>query len=172
MRAAECGSSLAIAASTFLRNSRVSISLDYDNLQEYQSRGADILSVAHRSEIYRMDARLSLSIIIEIERHRSGIKCSKRAIDRHHVPRGNSCHVAKLPFGSETKRAKRLNQPALDARPISASFRDPAGSLSRYHGRIPRVINAFGAADLKAFLAARSDKKPMVPGTSLLRRRP
>jgi len=38
----------------------------------------------------------------------------------------------------------------------SASFRDPGGSLIAYEGRIFRIINANGAADLRAFLESPS----------------
>lgn len=48
--------------------------------------------------------------------------------------------------------------------PISASFRDPAGSLFHYQGRILRVVNAIGAADLEAFLASASARKLMASG--------
>ena len=45
-----------------------------------------------------------------------------------------------------------MSQPASSAQSITASFRDPAGSLFRYQGRVLRVVNAIGAADLDAFL--------------------
>ena len=54
-----------------------------------------------------------------------------------------------------------MSQPALPTPPITASFRDPAGSLFRYHGRVLRVVNALGAADLEAFLASPSGRKLM-----------
>ena len=47
---------------------------------------------------------------------------------------------------------------------MSASFRDPAGSLLQYQGRILRIVNALGAADLNAFLASPSGKKLMESG--------
>ena len=106
---------------------------------------------------------MSLSIIIGIEKHVT-VSNAQKGYGRHHVLRGSSCHVAKLPFGWETQRAKRLSQPALDARSITASFRDPAGSLFRYHGLILRVVNVLGAADPPAFLAAPSGRKLMDSG--------
>jgi len=47
---------------------------------------------------------------------------------------------------------------------LTASFRDPAGSLFRYQDRILRVVNSVGAADLEAFLAAPSGQKLMASG--------
>jgi hypothetical protein len=58
-----------------------------------------------------------------------------------------------------------LSEPALPTQPIAASFRDPAGSLFRYQGRVLRVVNAIGAADLQAFLASASGRKLMASGT-------
>jgi hypothetical protein len=57
-----------------------------------------------------------------------------------------------------------LNPPAPSVPPISASFRDPAGSLFHYQGRVLRVVNALGAADLEAFLASPSGRKLMASG--------
>ena len=58
-----------------------------------------------------------------------------------------------------------MSEPALPTQPIAASFRDPAGSLFRYQGRVLRVVNAIGAADLQAFLASASGRKLMASGT-------
>jgi SAM-dependent methyltransferase len=58
-----------------------------------------------------------------------------------------------------------LSRPAPQAQSITASFRDPAGSLFRYRGRVLRVVNHVGAADLEAFLAAPSGQKLMAAGT-------
>ncbi|MEO8372048.1 MAG: SAM-dependent methyltransferase, partial [Candidatus Solibacter sp.] len=64
-----------------------------------------------------------------------------------------------------------MNSAAHSTPSISASFRDPAGSLFRYQGRILRVVNALGAADLEAFLGAPSGKKLMASGTVVPTRR-
>jgi SAM-dependent methyltransferase len=58
-----------------------------------------------------------------------------------------------------------LTDRAAAAHPITASFRDPAGSLFHYQGRVLRVVNAIGAADLEAFLASQSGQKLMAAGT-------
>jgi SAM-dependent methyltransferase len=58
-----------------------------------------------------------------------------------------------------------LSEPAPSAQSITASFRDPAGSLFRYRVRVLRVVNAIGAADLEAFLASQSGRKLMAAGT-------
>ena len=58
-----------------------------------------------------------------------------------------------------------MSEPAPSAQSITASFRDPAGSLFRYQGRVLRVVNAIGAADLEAFLASPSGQKLMAAGT-------
>jgi 2-polyprenyl-3-methyl-5-hydroxy-6-metoxy-1,4-benzoquinol methylase len=58
-----------------------------------------------------------------------------------------------------------LREPAPPTQAITASFRDPAGSLFHYQGRILRVVNAIGAADLEAFLASASGQKLMAAGT-------
>jgi hypothetical protein len=47
----------------------------------------------------------------------------------------------------------------------AASFRDPAGSVFPFQGRILRVVNPAGAADLTAFLAAPSGQKLMASGS-------
>jgi hypothetical protein len=39
-----------------------------------------------------------------------------------------------------------LSQPASSTQPITASFRDPAGSPFHDQGRVPRIVNALGAA--------------------------
>jgi hypothetical protein len=56
--------------------------------------------------------------------------------------------------------------------PLTASFRDPAGSLFHHHGRILRVVNPVGVADLKAFLDSPSGQRLMsvsdVAGTRVL----
>ena len=49
------------------------------------------------------------------------------------------------------------SQPALDAAP--ASFRDPSGRLFRIGGRLIRIVNSTGAADLKTFLASRTSQR-------------
>ncbi|HEY1493957.1 MAG TPA: SAM-dependent methyltransferase, partial [Candidatus Solibacter sp.] len=48
--------------------------------------------------------------------------------------------------------------------PLTASFRDPAGSLFRYQGRILRAVNSVGIADLEGFLASPSGQKLMTGG--------
>jgi SAM-dependent methyltransferase len=48
---------------------------------------------------------------------------------------------------------------------IQRSFRDPAGFLFPYHGRILRVINKAGLDDYEAFAASKSGKKLMECGT-------
>ena len=58
-----------------------------------------------------------------------------------------------------------MTDPAPATQPITASFRDPAGSLFHYQGRVLRVVNAIGAADLEAFLASQSGQKLMAAGT-------
>jgi predicted nicotinamide N-methyase len=57
-----------------------------------------------------------------------------------------------------------LSQPAPPTPPITASFRDPAGSLFRYQGRVLRVVNGIGVADLEAFLASQAGQKLMAAG--------
>ena len=57
-----------------------------------------------------------------------------------------------------------MSQPAPPTPPITASFRDPAGSLFRYQGRVLRVVNAIGVADLEAFLASQAGQKLMAAG--------
>jgi SAM-dependent methyltransferase len=57
-----------------------------------------------------------------------------------------------------------LSEPATRTDSITASFRDPAGSLFRYRGRVLRVVNHIGAPDLEAFLAAPSGRKLMAAG--------
>ena len=47
---------------------------------------------------------------------------------------------------------------------IAASFRDPAGSLFHYQGRVLRIVNPLGAADLEAFLASPSGRRLMASG--------
>jgi hypothetical protein len=54
-------------------------------------------------------------------------------------------------------------RPAESSR-LRASFRDPAGSLIAYQGRILRVVNPSGAGDLTAFLASKSGLKLMSSG--------
>jgi SAM-dependent methyltransferase len=44
------------------------------------------------------------------------------------------------------------------------SFRDPAGSVLRFGDRILRIVNAMGAADLRAFLESPSGKRLMTGG--------
>ncbi len=55
---------------------------------------------------------------------------------------------------------------------LAASFRDPAGSLVALQGRILRVLNAAGAADLATFLASKASRRLIesgrVVGTELL----
>ena len=57
-----------------------------------------------------------------------------------------------------------MSEPPLPAQPITASFRDPAGSVFRYRERVLRVVNETGAADLEAFLASQSGRKLMASG--------
>jgi hypothetical protein len=57
-----------------------------------------------------------------------------------------------------------LSSPPPPTPSITASFRDPAGSLLHYQGRILRIVNALGAADLKAFLASPSGRRLMASG--------
>ena len=57
-----------------------------------------------------------------------------------------------------------MNSQSPSAGPLAASFRDPAGSLFPYQGRILRIVNALGAADLSAFLASPSGQKLMASG--------
>src|ERR1039457_540332 len=64
----------------------------------------------------------------------------------------------------ESKRSKSLSLPPPPTQSIPASFRDPAGSLLHYQGRILRIVNALGAADLEAFLASPSGRKLMASG--------
>jgi hypothetical protein len=47
---------------------------------------------------------------------------------------------------------------------LTASFRDPAGSLFRHQGRILRVVNPIRAADLEPFLASPPAKNSWPPG--------
>lgn len=58
-----------------------------------------------------------------------------------------------------------MSQQSDSAPPITASFRDPAGSLFRYHGRVLRVVNSIGVADLEAFLGSKTGQKQMSAGT-------
>uniref|UniRef100_Q01QK4 Methyltransferase type 12 n=1 Tax=Solibacter usitatus (strain Ellin6076) TaxID=234267 RepID=Q01QK4_SOLUE len=60
-----------------------------------------------------------------------------------------------------------MNEPAslTSTHPLTASFRDPAGSLFRYEGRILRAVNPVGIADLEAFLASASGQKLMSSGS-------
>ena len=57
-----------------------------------------------------------------------------------------------------------MSDSTLPTSSLTASFRDPAGSLFRYQGRVLRVVNSIGAADLEAFLAAPSGQKLMNGG--------
>ncbi len=57
-----------------------------------------------------------------------------------------------------------MSEAAPPAQSVTASFRDPAGSLFRCEGRILRVVNGIGAADLEAFLASQSGQKLMSAG--------
>ena len=57
-----------------------------------------------------------------------------------------------------------MNPPSPTTQSITASFRDPAGSLLHYQGRILRIVNPLGAADLEAFLASPSGRKLMASG--------
>ncbi|HEY1341707.1 MAG TPA: class I SAM-dependent methyltransferase [Bryobacteraceae bacterium] len=60
----------------------------------------------------------------------------------------------------------------ISSQPPAASFRDPAGCLFSWRGRILRAINAAGMADLTAFLESKSARKHLeagsVAGTRLL----
>ena len=57
-----------------------------------------------------------------------------------------------------------MSDPAASSPALTASFRDPAGSLFGYHGRVLRVVNRVGVADLEAFLASPSGQKLMAGG--------
>jgi SAM-dependent methyltransferase len=57
-----------------------------------------------------------------------------------------------------------LSEPVASPSSLTASFRDPAGSLFRYQGRVLRVVNPVGVADLEAFLASPSGQKLMNGG--------
>lgn len=48
---------------------------------------------------------------------------------------------------------------------ISASFRDPAGSLFLYEDRVLRVVNTLGAAELEDFLGSSSGKSLIAAGS-------
>jgi SAM-dependent methyltransferase len=48
---------------------------------------------------------------------------------------------------------------------LPASFRDPAGSVFRIHGRILRVVNSIGVADLKAFLQSQAAQRLITAGS-------
>src|SRR5689334_13894518 len=56
--------------------------------------------------------------------------------------------------------------------PSAASFRDPAGCLVSWRGRILRAVNAAAMADLNAFLESKAARKHLeagsVAGTRLL----
>ena len=58
-----------------------------------------------------------------------------------------------------------MSQPSDPAAAITASFRDPAGSLFRYQDRVLRVVNSIGVADLEAFLGSKTGQKQMSSGT-------
>ena len=60
-----------------------------------------------------------------------------------------------------------MNPPSPTTQSITASFRDPAGSLLHYQGRILRIVNPLGAADLEAFLASPSGRKLMASGAGV-----
>ena len=64
-----------------------------------------------------------------------------------------------------------MSEPAPPTQSIAASFRDPAGSTFRYQGRILRIVNAIGAADLEAFLASEAGEKMMAAGSVIPTRR-
>ena len=58
-----------------------------------------------------------------------------------------------------------MSQPLDSAPPITASFRDPAGSLFRYGSRVLRVVNSIGVADLEAFLKSKVGQQQMLAGS-------
>jgi SAM-dependent methyltransferase len=58
-----------------------------------------------------------------------------------------------------------LSDSAASSPALTASFRDPAGSLFGYKGRVLRVVNRVGVADLEAFLASPSGQKLMAGGS-------
>ena len=58
-----------------------------------------------------------------------------------------------------------MSQPLDSAPPITASFRDPAGSLFRYGSRVLRVVNSIGVADLEAFLNSKVGQQQMLAGS-------
>jgi SAM-dependent methyltransferase len=58
-----------------------------------------------------------------------------------------------------------VSEAATQAAGLGASFRDPAGSLFRYQGRVLRVVNPVGVADLTTFLDSASGKKLMDAGS-------
>jgi len=47
---------------------------------------------------------------------------------------------------------------------LAASFRDPAGAVFQWDGRILRAVNGAGAADLNAFLSSKSGTRAMQEG--------
>ncbi len=53
----------------------------------------------------------------------------------------------------------------VSSEPMLRSFRDPAGTVLRYHNRILRAVNPEGAADLEAFLSTRMAREAMESGS-------
>src|ERR1039457_6340775 len=74
--------------------------------------------------------------------------------------------VSSSPFCRRSYPCARLGNrfTSSPTQSITASFRDPAGSLLHYQGRILRIVNPLGAADLEAFLASPSGRKLMASG--------
>src|SRR5450432_3795986 len=52
-----------------------------------------------------------------------------------------------------------VSEPAIHQPAETASFRDPAGSLFHHQGRILRIVNPIGVADLTAFLESTAARK-------------
>jgi 2-polyprenyl-3-methyl-5-hydroxy-6-metoxy-1,4-benzoquinol methylase len=52
-----------------------------------------------------------------------------------------------------------VSEPVIQQPTETASFRDPAGSLFNYQGRILRIVNPIGVADLTAFLESKAARK-------------
>ena len=71
---------------------------------------------------------------------------------------GVPLHAHELPKAGSTALSDSSSQKA------TLSFRDPAGSVVRYGDRVLRIVNALGAADLRAFLDSGTGKKLMAGG--------
>ncbi len=65
-----------------------------------------------------------------------------------------------------SERSSLTGDPNVDQiTPLPASFRDPAGSLFRIDGRILRVVNPIGVADLNAFLQSQAAQRLIAVGS-------